>query len=180
MAELHFQFSTSTAWTSAIIRRLTQSEFSHVDIILPGEGLLGVSGSDKSILDPGGVLIRKFDCWPYLSPPKVARIQCSEDIARRGIEWGRSQIGKPFDKKALYAFLRDRAGLPNVGREWRDPAKWFCSEFAMRFVEISGLFFYRLITPKDCVSPNIFLVHLNHLMTEKNILEFITPETITK
>ncbi len=176
MAELHFQFSTSTAWTSAIIRRLTQSEFSHVDIILPGEGLLGVSGSDKSILDPGGVLIRRFDAWPYKCPPKVARVQCSDEVAHRAITWGRTQIGKPFDKKALYAFLRDRAGLPNQGRKWRDPDKWYCSEFAMRAVEIAGLFSYPLITPKDTVSPNVLLVHLNPFLTPQNIAEFTDPE----
>ncbi len=172
MAELWFQFSTSTAWTSAIIRRLTQSPFSHVDIMLPGEGLLGVSGSDRSLKDPGGVVIRPFDCWPYLHPPKVAKARCSQETARRAIEWGRGQLGKPFDKRALYAFLRDRAGLPKVGREWRDPDMWFCSEFALRAAEVAGLFPYMLITPKDVVSPNTLLIHLNPFLSLENIQEF--------
>ncbi len=173
MPELAFQFSTSTAWTSAIIRRLTASKFSHAEIALPGEGLLGVSGPDKSINDKGGVLIRPFDCWPYKFPPIIAKIQCSEEVARRAIEWGRSQIGKPFDNAALYAFLRDRAGLPKLGRPWRDPEKWYCSEFALRAVELAGLFPYPLITPKDCVSPNTLLIHLNPYMTASNIEEFL-------
>jgi hypothetical protein len=173
MAEVCLQFSTSTAWTSAIIRRLTQSPFSHVDIILPGEGLLGVSGPDRGIKDKGGVLIRPFDCWPYLCPPKVARVQCSEEQARRGIEWGRGEIGKPFDNAALYSFLRDRAGLPKLGRVWRDPSMWYCSEYGLRFWEVAKLFAYQLITPKDCVSPNTLLVHLNPYLTSENILEFL-------
>jgi hypothetical protein len=44
---LQIQFSTSTAFTSGIIRRLTHSPFSHVDFVLP-DGLLGVSGKDAS------------------------------------------------------------------------------------------------------------------------------------
>lgn len=172
MAELQFQFSTSTAWTSAIIRRLTQSQFSHIDLILPDEGLLGVSGPDKSISDPGGVLIRPFNCWPYLYPPKIAKVQCSDAVVRAGIEWGRTQIGKPFDNAALYAFLRDRAGLPKLGRPWRDPSKWFCSEFQARLVEVAGLFGYPLIVPKDCISPNTLLIFFNPYLTVENIHDF--------
>ncbi len=178
MSELCLQFSTSSAFASAIIRRLTQSEFSHVDIVLPGEGLLGVSGKWKA--DVGGVIVRPFDAWPYLGTPKVARIQCSDEVAANAIAWGRTQIGRPFDKRALYAFLRDRAGLSKLGRPWRDPDKWFCSEFAMRALEISHLFPYPLITPKDTVSPNTLLIHINPFMTRENILEFQSWPTETK
>lgn len=175
MAELHFQFSTSNAFASAVIRRLTQSEYSHVDMVLPLEGLLGVSGKWKS--DVGGVRIRPFDAWPYLHPPKIAKVICSERVRNNAIEWARSQIGKPFDQGALYAFLRDRAGLPKLGRPWRDPDKWYCSEFCMRAVEVAGLFPYPLITPKDTVSPNTFLVHLNPFMGRDNIMEFASWQT---
>jgi hypothetical protein len=140
--------------------------------VLPGEGLLGVSGPDKSIKDIGGVLIRPFDAWPYLYPPKLAKIQCPEEVARNAIAWGRSQISKPFDNAALYHFLRDRAGLPRKGREWRDPDKWFCSEFVLRAVEVAGLFPYALITPKDVVSPNTLLIQLNPYLLPENIIEF--------
>lgn len=123
-------------------------------------------------MDMGGVLIRPFNCWPYLHPPKVARVQCTEAVRASAIEWARGELGKPFDNAALWAFLRDRAGLPSLQREWRDPNKWYCSEFAMRTVEKAGLFPYSLITPKDTVSPNILLVHLNPFLTEDNIREF--------
>ncbi len=187
MAELALQFSTSSAFASAIIRRLTQSDFSHVDIVLPGEGLLGVSGKWKPPRrqfphrepDVGGVIIRPFDAWPYMRPPKTARVQCSEEVRDRAIAWARTQLGKPFDKKALYAFLRDRVGLPAEGRPWRDPDKWYCSEMVMRALEVSGLFPYPLITPKDTVSPNIVLVHINPFMTRENILEFQSWPTET-
>jgi hypothetical protein len=172
MAELCFQFSTSTAWTSGLIRRLTHSDFSHVDIIEPGVGLWGVSGLDDSIKDPGGVRCRKFDAWPYLYPPKVARLQTTDEVVRKTLEWARAQEGAEFDNAALYHFLRDRAGLRKLGREWRDPHKWFCSEYALRAPELGGAFSYPLITPKDVVSPNDDLIHFNPLMLPDNILQF--------
>jgi hypothetical protein len=139
---------------------------------LPGEGLLGVSGVDKSINDLGGVRIRPFNSWPYLYPPKTAKVHCPDEVAHKAVDWGRHQIGAPFDNAALYAFLRDRAGLLKIGRVWRDPDKWFCSEFALRAIEQAGLFPYPLITPKDTVSPNTLLIHLNPFLSLENIMEF--------
>lgn len=181
MATLEFQYSTSTAFASGIIRRLTHSRFSHIDIILPGEGLLGVSGPDKSLkwvghspaTDTGGVLIRPFGAWPYKAAPHVAKVQCTEDVARKAVEWGRSQIGKPFDNGALYHFLRDRAGLPRIGRDWRDPEQWFCSEFAIRAAEIGGVFPYPLIVSKDTVSPQDTLLCFNPYLSLQDIVEFL-------
>lgn len=173
VAELQFQYSTSTAFASKVIRRLTHSRFSHIDIIIPGEGLLGVSGVDKKIKDPGGVQIRSFNAWPYLYPPKVATVACTDVVMNKTIAWGRTQIGKPFDNAALYHFLRDRAGLPTIGRNWRDPNAWYCSEFALRAAEMGGLFAYSLIVSKDTVSPQDTLLLFNPYMQMDNILEFL-------
>ena len=170
---LEFQFSTSPAFASQIIRRLTHSRFSHIDLILPDEGLLGVSGIDKPTKDLGGVRILPFNAWTYLFPPKIARVQCSDYVAKRAIDWGRSEIGKPFDKGALWAFLRDRAGAPPLGRDWRDPTHWICSEFQARLTEYSGLFTYPLIISKDCISPNDLLLLFNPFLTATNIEEFL-------
>lgn len=175
MAELHVQYSTSTAFASAIIRRLTHSPFSHVDIFIPGEGLLGVSGPGKygSYNDPGGVVVRPFNPWPYLFPPKTAVIKCAEETVRRTIEFGRSQIGKPFDNDALWAFLKDRAGLKVAYRNWRDPNRWFCSEFFVRCVEAGGLFTYNLAVTKNVVSPNDSLLLINPYMTVDSVNDFL-------
>jgi hypothetical protein len=94
-AELLIQFSTSTAFASAIIRRLTHSPFSHVDAIITDElaqhfkiqpGLLGASGPDCGAKagrlfrhkmgwshDPGGVIVRPNPAWAYLQPPKTSK-----------------------------------------------------------------------------------------------------------
>ena len=170
MAELLYQFSTSTALASRAIRILTCSQFSHVDLVLP-EGLLGASGPDRSINDPGGVIIRPNPAWPYLEPPKIARVVCRQTVADGTIAFAHSQINKPFDNKALYAFLRDRAGIPRTGRNWRDPSKWFCSELHVRALEVGGLFPYELIQPKDVISPQALLLYLNPFIT--NVADFL-------
>src|ERR1022692_743026 len=94
VAEIKIQFSTSKAFSSDVIRRLTHSPFSHTDLVVP-EGLLGVSGKDDSIHDLGGVMVRSMQAWPYLTTPKVARLQCTDEVAAAVIAAGRSQIGKP-------------------------------------------------------------------------------------
>ncbi len=171
MSELLVQFSTSTAFASKIIRRLTCSRWSHAGFII-GDSELGVSGPDKKLGDPGGVRLRKLPCWDYLYPPIIARVQCTDHVRDRTLDWAKGEIGKPFDDKALYYFLRDRAGLPFAGREWRDPHKWFCSEFIARALEFGGLFGYPLIQPKDYISPNTLLCFLNPFLPADNITEF--------
>lgn len=172
MAELLVQFSTSTAFASAIIRRLTASRWSHAGFIVD-DSELGVSGPDRSINDPGGVRLRKLPCWAYLHPPIIARVQCSDYVRDRTLGWAKDEIGKPFDNGALRAFLRDRAGAPSLGRDWRDPEKWFCSEFVIRALEFGGLFSYPLVVPKDVISPNTLLCFLNPFLPADNIREFI-------
>lgn len=166
---LQIQFSTSTAFTSGIIRRLTHSPFSHVDFIVP-EGLLGVSGVDPSINDVGGVLVRPFNCWPYLTKPKVARLGCSDEIAVKVIAVAMTQLGKPFDNTAMWGMLEDQA--TEKLRNWRDPTQWFCSEFVAWAMETGGLFPYSLAVMKNRVSPADVLLLANPFMNAANIKEF--------
>ena len=181
--ELLIQYSTSTAFASSVIRRLTHSPFSHTDIVITPEvaarfnvspGLLGASGPDATTerclayrrrrgksADPGGVLIRSMHPWAYKFPPLTARIRCSDKVHDDTIAFALSQLKKPFDKIALHAFLRDRAGLSILHRDWRDPAAWFCAELILRAPEVGGLFPYELIVTKDVVSPNDTLLIFN-------------------
>lgn len=173
---LQIQFSTSTAFTSGIIRRLTHSPFSHVDIIVEGEGLLGVSGVDPSIHDLGGVRLRPFNCWPYLTKPKIATLNCLDAVVKQVIEAGKSQIGKPFDNDALWAMLQDQA--IEKTRNWRDPSKWFCSEWAAWSMETGKLFPYTLAVTKNRVTPADVLLMSNPFMSEANIKQFLTEDLV--
>ncbi len=167
-SELQIQFSTSTAFMSGIIRRLCHSPFSHVDILVPGEGLLGVSGSDKGINDIGGVQMRPPGMWPYLNPPKTARLHTAGVDAI--IELAKTQIGKPFDNTALYGFLDDMGYGPK--RDWRDTSSFFCSEFVAWALEESHFFPYTLVAAKNRITPADLLLLLNPFMSEDNIKEF--------
>ncbi len=177
MAELAIQFSTSTAFASGIIRRLTHSPFSHVDLVL-ADGLLGVSGKDDSISDPGGVMVRPYGMWPYLFPPRVAKLSCTAEVADAVIAAGRSQIGKPFDNSALWGFLDDLGHRvltmhPTAARDWNDTKSWFCSEL-VAYALIQGKFFpYNLVVLKNRVSPADLLLMLNPYMEDDNIEEFL-------
>lgn len=165
MSELVLQFSTSTAFMSSMIRRLCHSEFSHCDIVTP-DGLLGVSGVDKSIGDAGGVRVRRPGLWPYLRTPKTARLKT--DVADKVIALGKTQLGKPFDDGALWEFLSDDP----ADRDWRDESKWFCSEFVAWCLETAGFFPYSLIAAKNRITPGDLLFLVNPVMQEDNIHEF--------
>lgn len=178
--QIVIQYSTSTAWQSEVIRRLCHSSFSHVDfVITPGmaevlstpddpitAGLLGASGRDPKLKDPGGVCVRSFSPWPYRDTPRLVHIHTdkAEAIIRRGL----TQRGKPFDTEALWTFLTTRPG----DRDWRNDKKWFCSEFIVWCCELEGLFPYSLATLKDRISPADSLLIFNPFMTEENIEQF--------
>ncbi len=138
------------------------SRYSHVDIVIPGQGLLGVSGPDKHYNDPGGVRIRPFEPWPYSVFTEV-EIQTgkTDAIIARGL----TQLGKPFDNEALYAFFNPY-GTP---RDWRELASWFCSEWFIWAEEAEGLFPYELCVPMDMINPNDTILLNNPFMSMADI-----------
>lgn len=169
MSELLAQYSSGTTLFSALIRTVCNSEFSHVDIMLPGEGLLGASGKDDSLKDPGGIRLRPFNPWPYHAPPKVARILASETTVRAIVEAGRSQLGKPFDNDGVHRFLGRGKGCP----DWDAVGQWWCSEWFVWSCRQGNLYPYTLVVTKDHVSPQDSLIINNPFMAEDNIKEFL-------
>jgi hypothetical protein len=165
-----------------MIRRLTHSQFSHTDFILEQDmadiihveaGLLGASGPDKKINDPGGVRIRPFNAWPYLGTPKVARIECTEDVKKLALAAALTQRGKPFDKSAMWGFLSDQH-FGKQTRDWRADKAWFCSELIVWACERGGLFHPKiLLVTKNRVTPNDSLLMFNPYMSVDNIREFL-------
>lgn len=163
MTDLIIQFSSSTAFMSRMIRTLCHSRFSHMDIVLPGEGLMGVSGKDDSIADLGGVRIRPFEPWPY----EIKRtITIKTDKADAIIRAGRSQIGKPFDDEALHAFLSIH---PLFTRSWDALDRWFCSEWGIWSCREGGLFPWKLCVPMNKIDPNDGMQLLNPFMSDADV-----------
>jgi hypothetical protein len=158
--EVVIEFSTSLKG-SAKIRWLTRSRFSHVDVVLP-HGLLGASGSPPDTIvkthprgAPTGVAVRKFDYQPF---KRRHRAVIKTELAPYILEKGLSQLGKPFDARALYAIY-----LPwlRSSVDWLHPDSWYCMELVLwmflgehgpqrkRFFDYEVLIQRNLVVPED-------------------------------
>lgn len=62
----------------------------------------------------------------------VKVVEFSVPDAAAGIEWARSQVGKPYDWPGALGL-----GLA-PGRKWANPDKWFCYEFAAGAIVAAG------------------------------------------
>jgi hypothetical protein len=152
---VQLQYSTTVDslenWSSALIRRMCHSPFSHVDMILPDGNLLGASDSVGAPIikgNPRGVAVRPPD---YQDFGIRRRMTIQTPLSGKIIDAGMSQLGKPFDHAALQEFLSDK--FPGL-RNWRDPAAWFCAELCTWSFETGGYWFpSTLAWPKNLVSP---------------------------
>ncbi len=134
------RFSTQPeSLTCFLIRQVTWSDYSHVDICT-ADGLLGASVD--------GVKLR-----PYTYEPKAKVLYMQTAILgereTEAYKFWAQQIGKPYDYGALVGIL--------AHRDWRNPNKWFCSELAAAgFAEVS----VPLLNQKDLdrVTPGLLLL----------------------
>lgn len=155
-----FQFSTTTDtlanWSSALIRRLCHSPFSHVDMVLPNGNLLGASDSPDAPAiagNPRGVAVRPPD---YQEWGIRRRMIITTEKADAIVAAGLTQLGKPFDHTALHEFISD--SFPDA-RNWRDPGQWFCAEWGTWSMETAEYWAPRaLLWPKSRVSPTDLLL----------------------
>lgn len=160
---LILQFSTTPNtlenWTSAVIRRLGHSRFSHVDFVLPDGNLLGASdqGPTSPCIagNPRGVAIRPPD---YQEFGLRRQMILATDTADAVVAKAMTQLGKPFDSSGMWGFLEDQF-VHDVPRDWRNPDAWWCSEHKAWSLEGGGFFGRQLIWPKNRVSPtDLFLL----------------------
>jgi hypothetical protein len=134
-----------------------------MDFMLPNGNLLGSSdqGANSPCIEgnPKGVAIRppNYQVWGVRR-----RMIIRTDKADAIIDAAMSQLGKPFDKDAMYQFI---GKWPT--RDWRDSGKWFCAELCTWATEQGGYWNEKLIWPKNRVSPTdyllIFLVDPNFI-----------------
>ena len=149
------EFSTA-AKGSGKIRWLTRSQFSHVDVDV-GYGLLGASDSPEAIClkgNPRGVAVRPYAYQKFgrrhqaiirtpLAPFILAKLE--------------SQLGKPFDQRAMYAifapWLRERV--------WYDPAHWYCAELVLWAFQGASFFPYEIAIERNLVTPEDLVLIMN-------------------
>lgn len=159
MDHVTLQFSTSTAWQSGVIRALTKSAFSHVDLVIPAGvqgapapyGLLGAS-------DPGGVIIRVPNYHDFL---RRRRMKLYTIKAGEILNLAFTQLGKPFDHDAL-----SRVFDFNWREDWRDDGKWYCAELIAWILERVDLWYQRRFPVK------LDLVHV----TPEDLIKYLAGE----
>ena len=125
-------FGRSHLPLSYMIRFLTWSQWSHVAIQLDDGRVVEAIWS--------GVRVATFDeCTKRMSKHTIVELEKSHDeTTKKAVDWLLEQVGKDYDKSALFGFI--------AKRNWQNPLKWFCSELAAMFLKMLG---YRIANSKQ-------------------------------
>ncbi len=139
------QFVCGSDLSSRAISWFSQGHLSHVDAVMPNGELLGAR-SDVIRGIPAGVQIRPPNYETVVRRVRMS-LECTVASEKAFYKFLLGEIGKPYDKTAIVAFV--------FNRDWRAPDSWFCSELQMRGLERSGLceplyLDVNKITPVEC------------------------------
>jgi hypothetical protein len=139
---IRWQFVRGSGLSSAAIAWFSSGVFSHVDTVLPDGRLLGARSDTVGGITPG-VRIRpaNYEKWAHRM---VMEIPCTAWQENAYYEFLHKQIGKPYDKRAIWGFV--------TGRNWRDDDSWICSEVTAASAE-AGTLFPRLYLPVNKITP---------------------------
>jgi len=138
------QFVGNPSLASRAIEWLGSGSFSHVDIVLPDGRLLGAR-SDKIGGAPAGVQIRTPDYDKWFAVSRIT-LELSKSQTKQFMDYAKKQIGKPYDKLAIFSFI--------VNRNWVEEDSWFCSELVMACCnQVTGLFEHPLAVAKNKIDP---------------------------
>ncbi|MDE2096293.1 MAG: hypothetical protein KGL39_03540 [Patescibacteria group bacterium] len=128
------------------IRFGTHSRFSHVDIVYPDGTLVGAR-DDFHVDWKGkyntGVQRRPADYANFSVRERVV-VPVTPDEQRVIYQFLDAQIGKPYDESAIAGFV--------LGRDWRSPRAWFCSELGAAAFEHANV--VQVLTPESKITPN--------------------------
>jgi hypothetical protein len=154
---ISLQFSARDDLASAVIEWFGHGVVSHVDVV-QSDGTLVGARSDKLDGVPAGVQARPAN---YCTFSRIVRVDLPTDIATQTAfdAFISAQIGKPYDEKAIVAFI--------PGRNWRNPDAWFCSELVAAALEASSWLRTALTTPMNKITPPDLLLVLSALVPVK-------------
>ena len=153
MGAIVMQFAGSSSLTSRLIAWYDHGDFAHVDTVLPDGTLLGAR---DDVMDgcPAGVQIRPAGYQQGYTIKRVS-LPCTDAQQAAYYSFVTAQIGKKYDETAIAAFM--------VGRDWRSPDSWFCSELCAAALEESGVV-PALSAPCSKVAPDDLLLVLSALV----------------
>ena len=119
------QFVMGRGPVSRAIALFSAGLLSHVDAVLPDGRLLGAR-SDRLDGIPPGARIRppKYETWEATTC-RPLDAPAEKQSAFWDFLFG--EVGKPYDHTAIWGFA--------VGRNWRAPDSWFCSELISAALE---------------------------------------------
>ena len=149
MAQIVLQFADGGDLGSDAIEWFTQGDWSHVDAVMPPfDATADLLGAREN----GGVKIRPHDYVRFRRTLRVV-LPAPDEQAATFYAGLRSELGKPYDKEAILAFV--------AGRNWRDPGAWYCSEIDGAWLENVKWFPYQLAAPANKVTPSSLLLAIS-------------------
>ena len=124
--------------SSLLIRLVTWSNFSHVDIVLDGGQIIGAEAGK-------GVSKGSFE-RQVRKASKAVTVEIPVLDLQAALAFAKSQKGKPYDWLGV-------AGI-GLRRNWQEPSKWSCAEFVAASLAKGGYNpfdakFHHRITPQD-------------------------------
>lgn len=156
---IRLQFSRQAGIASAAIAWFSQSNFSHVDAVLPSGRLLGAR-HDKVGGKPSGVEIRPTGYAKFALAVQFV-IPTTDEQANKFYHFLFDQIGKPYDSSAIWGFV--------TGRNWRAQDSWFCSELIAAALEHAGIF-PPLYFAANKITPNALALVVSTKASSRNVL----------
>lgn len=122
-------FSTQKTLGSALIRFLTWSPYSHVDIVI-GELVIGATASKGVKVSKLSTRLKNASKHAFYDIPDCEVASQVHDLAL-------SQTGKGYDYMAIIGFF--------FRRNWEKENRWFCSELVAWCIQHAG---YKLFNEK--------------------------------
>lgn len=116
---------------------------SHTEALMPDGTLLGAHAD-------GGVQARPVGYDKGYRQELIVQIPATPAMTDKFHAFLRDQIGKPYDFKAIAAFITER--------DWQEPNAWFCSELQAAALVDCGWFAYRLATEFNHITPRDLLL----------------------
>ncbi|HET9087126.1 MAG TPA: hypothetical protein VFN53_06375 [Acidobacteriaceae bacterium] len=157
------QYSTEDGFGSGAIRYFSDSDYSHVDLVVP-ETVIGaavVNGWIKPRLWRGchemllgsrmgsGVQLRPKDYGKFT---KVARIEYEVPDIHAAYKFAFAQIGKPYNKGAILDFFLHRTRKFDANQK-----SWFCDELFYQIGRAGGTRLLNCDNPLDLTPQECFL-----------------------
>ena len=140
MDHVKLLFCTSQKIGAVAIRAVTWSKYSHV-ALLDGDEVIEATWPAVRVAPLAEVIAAH-------SAHVIVDLPCHSPA--EVIKAARSQVGKPYDWKALVGFL--------MHRDWEDPHAWFCSEIVPWAIHQSGHALFRPSVMRRVTPQHLWMV----------------------